>query len=379
MVKSARRRQRKAAKAQEVDDDAPRIVIIRRGSLRPELKQLVRDLRVLVSPNCASRLNEGSHQKMKDFTEVSEALGLTHLLAVSETERGCYLKVANLPKGPTLTFAIDAMALVSDIAKSSSNPKSIGGACHFSPLVVLNGFSGAPGGRGRSSVDETATAMKTVATTLNGMFSPIDVSTVKMQNCKRVVLFDKDRKSDVIVMRHYLINLVDCNTSNAVQELIDKRSIKRLMQDKGASFKDVLRTATGGKLDVSNLNDDYVELNNVDHGDAILRHKYGLPGRSDLEEADDEANKLAVRLTEAGPRLNLRLIKVEAGVFSGGVSFHKFVSKTPEEIARLEALSAEKRRMEAEEAERKRRKAEGDDKGDAQEEESDEAEESDSD
>ncbi|ORM41886.1 Peter Pan-like protein [Babesia sp. Xinjiang] len=361
MGKSGRRRKRKTHAKAEIDADTPRIVVIRRGSLRPELKQLVQDLRILVSPNCASRLKEAGHQKMKDFTQVSDALGLTHLVAVSETDRGCYLKVANLPNGPTLTFSIDMMTLISDIAKHTSNPKSIGGACHNSPLVVLNGFGGHVESHKQGSSGDYASAMKTVSNTFNSLFSPIDVSTTKMQNCKRVVLFNKNRDTDVIVMRHYLINLVDCNTSTVVQELIDKRSAKRLIREKGASFKDVIRAATSASS--SNLNDDYVELRNVDSRDVLLRNKYGITNTYDLEDACDSNHKLAVSLVDAGPRLNLRLIKIQEGVFSGGVLFHKFIHKTREDIDRLEATFAEKRRLEQESEERKRRKSEVSDSG----------------
>lgn len=361
MARSARRRKNKAQVVEEIDPDTPRIIVIRRGALRQELRQLVRDLRLLLSPNCATNLNEASRQKMKDFTEVSEVLSLTHIIAVSETDRGCYLKVASLPKGPTLTFSIDLLTLVSDIAKHTFNPKSIGGTCNYSPLVVLNGFNVGEGSNGNASEEDQASAMKTVGTTLNKLFSPIDVSTTKMINCKRVVLFNKDRASDNIAMRHYLINLVDCNTSGAVQDLVDKRSLKRLISDRNATFSDFINDSATGNDVTSSLREEYVELHNVDPGDLLLRHKYGLKNTVEFEEINDGNQKVAVSLTEAGPRLNLRLIKIQEGVFSGSVKFHKYVHKTREEIEKLEAAFREKRRLEQEAEASKKAKANEDD------------------
>nr|BAN64672.1 Brix domain containing protein [Babesia bovis] len=359
MVNSARRRKRRTHVKEVEDVDSPRVVVIRRGSLRPELKQLVQDLRMLFSPNCASRLREGGHQRMKDFTGVSDALGLTHIVSVSETARGCYLRVANLPNGPTLTFSIELLTLVSDIAKQSSNPKSVSGACQHSPLVVLNGFMSSVGSSYDGPSEEYSTAMKTVSSTFNSLFSPIDVSTTTMNICKRVVLFNKNRGSDVIVLRHYLINVVDCNTSSAVQDLIGKRAMKRLLRDKNASFKDIVKPGALHSAG-SNVDDDYVELQSVDSRGQLLRSKYGLNKPIDLEDVEESDQKIGISLVDAGPRMNLRLIKIQDGVFTGSVTFHKFVTKTPEEAAQLEKAFAEKRRQQSAEEERKRRKAEDD-------------------
>ncbi|KAK1444708.1 peter pan-related protein [Babesia gibsoni] len=378
MGKSGRRRKRRTHVPEELDPDAPRIIVIRRGSLRPELRQLVKDLRTLLSPNSATRLNEATRQKMKDFTEVGEVLGLTHIIAVSETERQCYLKVANLPNGPTLTFSIDLLTLVSDIAKHTCNPKSVGVTSNYSPLVVLNGFTGAGEPSNRSSVGDKMPTMSTVANIFNRLFSPIDVSTTKMTNCKRVVLFNKERDSDVIVMRHYLINLVDCHTSGAVQGLIDKKSIKRLINENNASFKDLMKGMSNNDGSVLSMQDKYVELNNVDPGDLLLRHKYGLKTTAELEKISEGKGKLAVSLTEAGPRLNLRLIKIQEGVFAGAVKFHKYVNKTKEEIEQLEAHFREKRRLEREEEE-KRKKEKVDEEHNDEKEEKEALDEADSD
>ena len=43
----------------------------------------------------------------------------------------------------------------------------------------------------------------------------------------------------------------------------------------------------------------------------------------------------AIRLYEIGPRLKLKLIKIEEGVCDGEVLYHQFVTKTAEEMKEI--------------------------------------------
>jgi len=54
--------------------------------------------------------------------------------------------------------------------------------------------------------------------------------------------------------------------------------------------------------------------------------------------------KRAIRLTELGPRMRLRLVKVEEGVCGGKVMWHEFVKKTEEEERRMEGVWEGRRR-----------------------------------
>ena len=61
--------------------------------------------------------------------------------------------------------------------------------------------------------------------------------------------------------------------------------------------------------------------------------------------------KRAVKLVELGPRMKLRMTKVEEGVCGGKVMWHEFLSKTKEEVKEMERVW-EKRRTEKEERKR---------------------------
>lgn len=61
-----------------------------------------------------------------------------------------------------------------------------------------------------------------------------------------------------------------------------------------------------------------------------------LPG-SKIELPDDYQNRkkntqVAMRLHELGPRMSLKLIKIEEGVCRGNTIYHAFIDKTPGEI-----------------------------------------------
>merc|ERR1719327_220388 len=77
---------------------------------------------------------------------------------------------------------------------------------------------------------------------------------------------------------------------------------------------------------------------------------------SEFEGSEEVQNpktgrSMAVRLTEIGPRLSLRLVKIEEGLSGGAVLYHKFKNKSEEEMA---ALQEKKEKKEELKEERKR-------------------------
>jgi ribosome biogenesis protein SSF1/2 len=73
------------------------------------------------------------------------------------------------------------------------------------------------------------------------------------------------------------------------------------------------------------------------------------------EEEEDNVERRAVKLVELGPRMRLRLTKVEEGLCSGKVMWHEYIHKSKAEIKELEKRW-EKRNQEKE-ARRKEQKA----------------------
>jgi ribosome biogenesis protein SSF1/2 len=62
----------------------------------------------------------------------------------------------------------------------------------------------------------------------------------------------------------------------------------------------------------------------VDQEDMSSRHAVNL-----------KSSMSAIRLHEIGPRLKLKLVKIEEGVCDGEVLYHDLIQKTPEELVVL--------------------------------------------
>merc|ERR1719291_1071095 len=66
----------------------------------------------------------------------------------------------------------------------------------------------------------------------------------------------------------------------------------------------------------------------------------------DGEEAPSSGGgRMAVRLTESGPRMSLLLVKAEEGVCSGGVLYHRYQTKTPSQRQLLEQKAKAKKKL----------------------------------
>lgn len=66
---------------------------------------------------------------------VAGQLSITHFMILSRTDVGTNLRIARLPRGPTLTFRVVSYSLARDLLALQKNPHSPGAEFHTSPLV----------------------------------------------------------------------------------------------------------------------------------------------------------------------------------------------------------------------------------------------------
>ncbi|GBG58826.1 hypothetical protein CBR_g227 [Chara braunii] len=271
-------------------------------------------------PNTALRLKESSRNNMKDFLQVAGPLGVTHFMALSTTKESPYLRIMKTPRGPTLTFKIHNYSLAKDVALSQKRPKSPPAIYANPPLVVMNNFG------------QNEDHLKLITIMFQNMFPPINVNTVKLANCRRVLLLNYNKDTQRIDFRHFLITAQPVGVARNIRKLVQKHQVPDL----------------GGLQDVSEfLRSGYGSESEVEEETSRVT----LP--QDLKGGGNRAsNQSAVKLQEIGPRMELQLIKVEAGLCSGDVLFHAYVHKTPEEIAALREQAEKKEVL------RKQRKAE---------------------
>lgn len=264
-------------------------------------------------------------------------------MTVTQTNSGPNLNLARLPRGPGLNFKIlkfSPCSFLRKTAKKSAGDNSKIAFAH-SPLVVLNNFDNA----------EHPRHVKIVGTTIQAMFPAINVRTVKLNECRRVLLVNYDEEEDTFSFRHYMIRADPQGAS---------RSVRKLLKSKIPDL--------GSRVDVSEI----VEAN-IRFGDDG-----GMTSDSEAEDAtaavalpqdfpgkgNRAGKKSVVKLREIGPRMTLDLIKVQEGVFDGEVLYHKYQSRSESEIqAQRDSLTekrklAEERRAEQERNVAKKRAAE---------------------
>lgn len=161
---------------------------------------------------CPCRLRYFSYNKIKDYAAVASQLGVTHLLAVTQTKKNIILRVARFHNGPTLHFRIAEYSLCKHIRAMQKRPFDSAAAYRTPPLVVLNNF-------GTSEESH----MKLLRTTFQHMFPSINVKTVRLNECRRVVLFHYKKDEQVVEMRHYAIRATPTGLNKNIKRIVQAK------------------------------------------------------------------------------------------------------------------------------------------------------------
>jgi len=270
-------------------DKIPKSFVFSRGKMPGSLRQLQVDLRKLMLPYTALKLKEKRRNNIKDFLNIAGPMGVTHFLILSKTETAPYLRVARTPQGPTLTFKIQEYSLAVDVAHSQVRPRCPKDLFKNPPLIVLSGF-----GTGEQHLKLTTIMFQNI-------FPAIDINTVKLSSCERIVLLNYNKETKLIDFRHYSIRLQPVGVSRRIRKFVQNHQVPDLR-----SLQDVSDFVT--KVG-------YGSESEADDEAATVT----LP--SDLGRVNRASTKSAVKLQEIGPRMTLQLMKVEEGLCSGGVIF----------------------------------------------------------
>jgi ribosome biogenesis protein SSF1/2 len=109
-------------------------------------------------------------------------------------------------------------------------------AVQHAPLVVLNGFG----------MSEHA-HVKLMRAAFQNMFPTVNVDTIKLAECRRVVLFHVNKQDETVELRHYAIKATPVGISKSVKKLVQSSQLPDL-----------------GRLDVSTII--YYKFNVEDRG-----------------------------------------------------------------------------------------------------------------
>ncbi|CAB4025525.1 suppressor of SWI4 1 homolog [Paramuricea clavata] len=274
------------------------------------------DIRHVMEPNTAINLKVRKNNVLKDFVNVAGPLGVTHFIIFSQTKIGSYMRIARLPRGPTLHFKIHKFSLAREIISMLKRPKTYGTQYKHSPLMVLNDF------------DQTTLPMKLMTSMFQNLFPAINIQKIKLSGIRRCVLVNYNKDSNMIDFRHYQIDVAPVGMSKGVRKLLQAKVPNM------AKFDDVseyIERAAGGYGSESEAEDP---------ADSHVTLPQDLPGRGNIK-----SEKSSVKLTELGPQMSLQLIKIEEGMCTGEVLFHEFVQKTKAEVKLLKKEREAKRKL----------------------------------
>ena len=312
-------------------------------------------------------------------------MGVTHLLAISQNSNKITLRMGRTPNGPTLSFRIKRFTLGRQIRSIQRRPYDSTKAFESPPIVVTNNFGDV----------SAAPHVKLMRITFQNMFPAINVSTVKLGDCRRVVLFnfirreenddeddssakqksgaekDGDNNNDdvdedeEVEIRHYAIRTKPIGVDRKVRRLVEAK-VPNL-----SKLNDIADYITNSGAGAEDMSDSEAE-DETSHVVLPAKSKKGGKKKNNNNNNNAASQKSALKLVELGPRLRLKLYKVERGLASGDVMYHAYVHKTPTEIAELKArkdgeVALKKRRRDEQDANVARKQKVKDDKKKARE------------
>lgn len=321
--KRRKRRTHHVSTAESDADGVPRSLVLARGRVPQGVRDVITDMRGAFMPHTAQKLRERKSNSLKDYLAVASQLHVTHIWMFSATDKAPYLRVARLPQGPTLTFRVAEYTLAPHVRATQKRPVVLGdGDMAGPPLLVMNNFGG----------DEKG--VKLMGETLRHAFPSLDVASVRLSALRRVLLFERNAEDGMVRLRHYALRVQAARLSRPVRKMVVRGRIPKL-----AKLSDVAQLMEGA-------------TNGVFSSDSEMEETRGneeITLSQDVKKLRRGASS-KIRLVEVGPRLTLDLVKVEAGLCTGAVLFHKHVHKSEDDVA------ADQKRIDEREALRKKRR-----------------------
>ena len=349
------------------------VIRIGAGEVGPRVSQLVKDTRSMMEPGTASRLEERRSNRLRDYTAMAGPLGVSHLLLFSRSTTGnTNLRLALTPRGPTLHFRVEQHVLCKDVQKAQKHPQGGGKEYLTAPLLVMNNFISPTADGTQPAVPKHLESLTT--TIFQSLFPPISPQKTPLSSIRRVLLLNREvpkaplsnasepgSKEDgayVLTLRHYAITTRRTGLSRGIKRLNAaektlrhsgkrKRGLPNLgkLEDVADYLLDPA-AASGGftsgsetevdtdaEVEVLESNTRKV-LNKKQMAALRSSNKDGKPNTRGVPNVE----KRAVKLVELGPRMRLRMTKVEEGVCEGKVMWHESIEKTPEEVKEMEKI-----------------------------------------
>jgi ribosome biogenesis protein SSF1/2 len=289
-------------------------------------------------------------------------LGVTHLMLFSRSKSNrTNLRIALTPRGPTLHFQIEKYSLCKDVAKAQKHPRGGGKEYTSPPLLVMNNFTTPQTAENTATPEPVLKQLESLTTTIfQSMFPPISPQNTPLSSIRRIMLLNRETTEEgtyVLNLRHYAITTRRTGVSKRIRRLDPAEQRQR--EKKGHALPDLgrledvadylLDPAAGGYTSASETElDTDAEVEVLETGTRkvmsrkeILRRDAGTD--KVRPKSGRNVEKRAVKLVELGPRMKMRMVKLEEGVCEGRVMWHEFLRKTKGEEKEMESKWAERR------------------------------------
>ncbi|KAJ5083705.1 hypothetical protein N7456_013132 [Penicillium angulare] len=341
----------------------PKSMVIRVGGSQvgTSVTQLVKDVRHMMEPETAVRLKERKSNRLRDYTVMAGPLGVTHLMLFSKSKTGnTNMRLAVTPRGPTMHFQVENYSLCRDVERAMKRPQSGGQDHKTPPLLVMNNFNTADA----TEDSKVPKRLETLTTTIfQSLFPPINPQATPLHSIRRVMLLNREPSeadgSYVLSLRHYAIATKKTGVSKRIRRLdpkeIRNREKKRAAVPNLGKLEDaadyLLDPSAAGYTSASETEldtDAEVEIQESTTRRVLNKREQQRQKAAEKGEKPSAATpgveKRAVKLVELGPRMKLRLMKVEDGVCDGKIMWHDFIKKTEKEIRALDQNWAVRRK-----------------------------------
>merc|ERR1719319_228806 len=164
-----------------------------------------------MKPNTAESLKERKSNRLKDFLQVAGPLKVSHLISFSQSESFTQMRAIKLPRGPSLTFRVEEYVLKKDVHKMFKRPEDHHKSLLTPPLLVLNNFP------------KNENHTKLTSMFFRHMFPAIDPSTVRLSECRRVVLVNYNQSDESVDFRHYFIKASPVGVNRRIKKVVKAR------------------------------------------------------------------------------------------------------------------------------------------------------------
>lgn len=274
--------------------EAQHSFVIKRGQIGNGLNKFLIDFRTVLEPFTATKLQVMKKNSVRDFVNVASIFHVQNMLIITKTDKSAYLRFCKLPRGPTVTYKILDYTLKKDIVASQKKPSTSPDLYLRAPLVIMKSFNEKVEGDEEHQFDQN----ELQSVLWQGLFPSIDVRHLKLLKMKRCCLLQLDPKTGNIHFRHYAIKVRPVGVTKQLRRLVTRKNVPDLgkLQNIDDMFDD-----GGMSSGASDGEDDQIDE---------TRH---VPTSTE----EFSTSKSAIRLVELGPRLTLKLHRIQDGLLGG--------------------------------------------------------------